>query len=120
LLPAHGRRCNHIDYSFFFFVIFLSLFAIPSLAVMLAGAVASEPDLAAAPPLVPLGASGLGKRRAGESHSRGGDGYQNLSYSSLLCFRRWLTHCATPGSVASQHTKICSVGNALADKSVFR
>ena len=54
LLPAHGRRCNHIDYSFFFFVIFLSLFAIPSLAVMLAGAVASEPDLAAAPPLVPL------------------------------------------------------------------
>src|SRR5258707_14687885 len=33
---------------------FSSLFAMPSLAVMLAGAVASEPDLAAAPPLVPL------------------------------------------------------------------
>jgi len=51
---AHGQRCNRIDYSFFFFVIFLSLFAMPSLAVMLAGTVASEPDLAAAPPLVPL------------------------------------------------------------------
>jgi hypothetical protein len=51
---AHGQRCNRINYSFFFFVIFLSLFAMPSLAVMLAGADASEPDLVAAPPLVPL------------------------------------------------------------------
>jgi hypothetical protein len=39
---------------FFFFFIFFSVGAMPSLAESAAGAVASEPDLAAAPPLVPL------------------------------------------------------------------
>ena len=45
--------CAAIDYFFFFFFIFLSVGAMPSLAVSAAGAVASVPDLAAVPPLVP-------------------------------------------------------------------
>jgi hypothetical protein len=44
---------NRIDYFFFFFFAFFSACAMLSLAVSLIGAVASEPDLAAAPPLVP-------------------------------------------------------------------
>jgi hypothetical protein len=46
---------NRIDYFFFFFFfVFFSACAMLSLAVSPIGAVASEPDLAAVPPLVPL------------------------------------------------------------------
>jgi hypothetical protein len=54
LLPPSGLARNLADYFFFFFFVFFSVGAIPSLAVSAAGAVASVPDLAAAPLLVPL------------------------------------------------------------------
>jgi hypothetical protein len=54
LLPVRWSARNLGDYFFFFFFVFFSVGAMPSLAVSAAGAVASVPDLAAAPPLVPL------------------------------------------------------------------
>jgi hypothetical protein len=54
LPPVKRSARNLADYFFFFFFIFFSVGAMPSLAVSAAGAVASVPDLAAAPPLVPL------------------------------------------------------------------
>jgi hypothetical protein len=54
LPPVEWSARNLADHFFFFFFIFFSVGAMPSLAVSAAGAVASVPDLAAAPPLVPL------------------------------------------------------------------
>jgi hypothetical protein len=53
LLPVKWSAYNLADYIFFFFFIFFSVGAMASLVVPAAGAVASLPDLAAAPPLVP-------------------------------------------------------------------
>jgi hypothetical protein len=53
LPPVKSSAYNLADYIFFFFFIFFSVGAMASLVVPAAGAVASVPDLAAAPPLVP-------------------------------------------------------------------
>jgi hypothetical protein len=53
LPPVKSSAYNPADYIFFFFFIFFSVGAMASLVVPAAGAVASVPDLAAAPPLVP-------------------------------------------------------------------
>jgi hypothetical protein len=48
---ASKTRCNYI---FFFFLVLVIGFVMPSVLPLTFGAVASEPDFAAAPPLVPL------------------------------------------------------------------